>query len=279
MHGRLHVAPNTENGQKEYDLDIYEHNRKAWDQQSMTGSEWCTPVDSRIMAAAREGLWKIRLTPNKAVPADWFGDLNGAAVLGLASGGGQQMPILAAAGAHVVSFDLSEEQLSKDRMVAQREGLEVTCVQGNMCDLSQLRDHAFDLIVHPVSNIFAQDLAPVWSECFRVLKPGGTLLTGFMNPSYFLFDHEEARRDGTLTVRYRLPYSDTNSLEWVQLLSKIERGLPLDFGHTLEAQIGGQIRAGFIITGFYDDWWSDEATPLNRFSPCSSVTRAQKTSR
>ena len=39
------------------------------------------------------------------MPADWFGDLAGAPVLCLASGGGQQGPLLAAAGARVTVFD------------------------------------------------------------------------------------------------------------------------------------------------------------------------------
>lgn len=38
-------------------------------------------------------------------------------------GGGQQAPVLAAAGADVVSFDLSDEQLRKDLDVAERENL------------------------------------------------------------------------------------------------------------------------------------------------------------
>ncbi len=129
-------------------------------------------------------------------------------VLCLASGGGQQAPILAAAGATVTSFDNSEEQLAKDRFVAERDSLELSTVQGDMADLSQFQDETFDLIFHPVSNVFVEDVTPVWRGCYRVLKEGGRLLAGFMNPMFFLFDHEEVEKSGIFHAKYSLPYSD-----------------------------------------------------------------------
>src|SRR5690606_21286704 len=119
-------------------MSIIERNQAAWDRESRDGSEWCTPVGPDVLRAAREGVWSVILTPMRPVPRSWFGSLEGKDVLALASGGGQQAPVLAAAGANVVSFDLSEEQLSKDRDVARRERLPLTCVQGDMRDLSVL---------------------------------------------------------------------------------------------------------------------------------------------
>ena len=109
-------------------------------------------------------------------------------MLCLASGGGQQGPILAAAGANVTVFDNSPNQLAQDRLVADREGLTIETVLGDMADLSAFPDARFDLIFHPVSNVFAPDVRPVWKEAFRVLRPGGSLLAGFMNPVQYLFD-------------------------------------------------------------------------------------------
>jgi hypothetical protein len=56
----------------------------------------------------------------------------------------------------------------------------------------------------------------------------------------------------------------------------IENNEPLSFGHTLEQQIGGQTGAGFAITGFYEDYWSDKATSLNKYAPTFIATRALK---
>jgi SAM-dependent methyltransferase len=200
--------------------------------------------------------------------------LRGKEVLCLASGGGQQAPILAATGANVVSFDLSEEQLDKDRRVAARERLALRCVQGEMADLAVLADEHFDLIFHPVSNVFAPEVTVVWRECFRVLRPGGALLAGFMNPAYFLFDHDEAERSGVLVARYPLPYGEPESLQGEARRRWEESGRAAEFSHSLESQIGGQLAAGFVITGFYEDRWSEEATPLSRFCPVAIATRA-----
>ena len=62
---------------------------------------------------ARQGRWEIVLTPTKPVPRDWL-EVEGRHVLCLASGGGQQAPILAAAGATVTVLDNSPKQLERD---------------------------------------------------------------------------------------------------------------------------------------------------------------------
>jgi SAM-dependent methyltransferase len=247
-------------------MNVIEHNREAWNRESRQGSRWSTPVTSDVIRAARNGVWSVILTPTKAVPAEWFPALSGKAVLCLASGGGQQAPVIAAAGADVVSFDLSEEQLSKDREVAERENLVLRCVQGDMADLSALATASFDLVFHPVSNLFVPDVNVVWRECYRVLKPGGHLLAGFMNPWFFLFDHDAAERTGEVLVTHTLPHAALNN----------EADRPAEFSHSLETQIGGQIAAGFRIIGLYEDHWLDGSSPLNRFCPIAIATRAAK---
>lgn len=252
------------------------YNREAWNQQSNSGSRWCIPVDSETIRSARSGDWSVILTPNKVVPRSWFGELSGRKVLCLASGGGQQAPVLAAAGASVVSFDNSDEQLAKDQLVADRDELDLTIVQGDMADLSVFEDGIFDLIFHPVSNVFSEDIRPVWKECSRVLKQGGRLLSGFMNPMFFLFDHEEAEKTGLLQVKYSLPFSDLKSLSQEKLDRIRREKLAYEFGHTLEDQIGAQIEAGFAICGLYEDDWDEKATPLNNFSSMYISTLGRK---
>lgn len=257
-------------------MDIITHNRNAWNRESKAGGRWCSPVGSESIAAAKSGDWSVCLTPNRCVPQEWFGDLSGKQVLCLASGGGQQAPIIAAAGARVVSFDNSDEQLLKDRQVAERDRLDLETVQGDMADLSLLADDSFDLIFHPVSNVFSEKIRPVWKECFRVLKNDGRLLTGFMNPMFFLFDHEEAQETGALKVKYSLPFSDLTSLSQEERAKIDADGAAYEFGHTFEDQIGGQIDAGFAISGFYEDDWEDAATPLNKYGRIFIATLARK---
>src|SRR5512140_2410658 len=149
-------------------MNILEHNRRAWDREVEQGNPWTVPVGPGEIAAARKGDWNIVLTPTKPVPHAWLPELPGKRLLCLASGGGQQGPVLAAAGAHVTVLDNSPRQLDRDRMVADREGLDIKTVEGDMADLHMFADGSFDYIVHPVSNVFAPDVLAVWHEAYRV---------------------------------------------------------------------------------------------------------------
>jgi hypothetical protein len=54
----------------------------------------------------------------------------------------------------------------------------------------------------------------------------------------------------------------------------LRRGEPLEFGHTQEDQIGGQIEAAFVIRGFYEDCHRDD--PIASYMPTLIATRATK---
>ena len=229
------------------------HNKKAWDKQAAKGNRWTIPVSSEIIADAKKGNWEIVLTPWKPVPREWFPDLQGCEVLCLASAGGQQGPVLAAAGAKVIVYDLSPNQLAQDETVAARENLDLKTVMGDMADLSVFEDESFDLIFHPVSNCFVPDVLPVWQEAFRVLRTGGVMLSGIVNPVVYLFQETESFEEMELRVKYNIPYSDMDSLSNEQKIEYEKEGSPYEFGHSLQDLIGGQIDAGFMIGGFYED--------------------------
>lgn len=249
------------------------YNRDAWNRAVAEKSEWTIPVAPQTIAAARQGEWQIILTPTKAVPARWFPPLQGKDLLGLASGGGQQGPILAAAGARVTIFDNSPQQLAQDRYVAEREGLAIRTVEGDMADLSAFGDESFDLIVHPCSNLFVPAVRPVWQECYRVLRPGGLLMTGFCNPINYIFDQALAD-EGTLQVRHPLPYSDLADLSPDELQRYLDDEQPLEYSHSFDDQIGGQLDAGFVLIGFYEDRWSTYV--LDRYMPTFFASCARK---
>ena len=257
-------------------IDISKHNAMAWDEESVEESPWCTPVGSEVIEAARNGDIQLRLTPNKFVPSDWLEDLKGKEVLCVGSGGGQQAPIVAAAGANVISVDISQEQLNKDLLVANREGLKLLTIKADMSDLSDFKDATFDLIINAASTVFVPDVQKVWNEFYRVLKPGGVLLAGILNPSFFLFDHADATSKGVLEVKHKLPYSDIESLDDKELNRIVNDDVPIVWSHSLETLIGGQTKAGFAILDFYEDWWSGDDTLLNEYSPTTFVTRAKK---
>lgn len=256
-------------------MDIRSYNREAWNRQVNEGNPWTVPVGSEAIAAARRGEWSLKLTPTFPVPREWFpAEVAGIDLLCLASGGGQQAPVLAAAGANVTVLDNSPLQLDRDRQVAEREGLSLRLVEGDMRDLSAFTDKSFDLIFHPVSNIFIPEVQPVWNEAARVLRPAGALLAGYVNPVLYLFDMEALEGKGPLVVKHSIPYSDLTSLDEAQRQKYMESGLPLEFGHTLEDQIGGQIKAGLLLDGFYED--VDPESALTAYLPSFIATRAVK---
>ena len=254
-------------------FDPVAHNRAAWDREVASGNEWTRPVGPEVVARARAGDWSVVLIGYEPVPRDWFpAELAGTAMLCLASGGGQQGPVLAAAGANVTVFDNSPAQLARDEEVAAREGLAIRTVLGDMRDLTAFAHASFDVVFNPVSNVFCPDLAPVWQESFRVLRPGGLLLAGFMNPDIFIFDVAALDEREEFVVRYRLPFSTLD-------LSEDERAGaygdgPIEYSHSLTEQIGGQLAVGFILTHLVEAPHHADATA--RYMPGYIATRARK---
>ena len=253
-------------------MNYIEENSKIWDARAESNDTWSIPVSSETIQLAKSGVWNIVLTPSKAVPHDWFpDDLKSKKVLCLASGGGQQGPVMAALGAQVTVFDNSIKQLEKDEFVAKRDGLHIETVQGDMRDLSVFDDEYFDFIIHPWSNGYVDNVLPVWKECSRVLKKNGTLIAGFGNPIEYIFDLGELEK-GHFVVKHKIPYSDLEHLD-DEAVSAVCKQDGYIFGHTLTDQIQGQIQAGFAIVGFYED---TGGTALDKYIYTSIATKAIK---
>lgn len=236
---------------------VVNHNRHAWNWAARNGNRWSIAVSEDVITKARNGDLEIVLTPAKNIPKDWLGDLRGKSVLGLASGGGQQGPVLAAAGADVTILDLSPEQLEQDAHCAKAFDLKIRTVESPASDLSAFSDRSFDMIVNPVSNCFFPELPPVWRECARVLKPGGILLFAFCNPINFLFDREKANQNEFL-LKYKIPYADHTSLSESEQARFIYPEAPIEFSHSLTDQMAELMRSGFVIEDMYEDGWDTD---------------------
>ena len=172
-------------------MNYQDINAETIDRWVKEGWEWGKAIDHDSFQAAKEGKWEVKLTPVKYVPHSWFGDLKGKKVLGLASGGGQQMPILTALGAKCTILDYSDQQLESERLVAEREGYDIDIVKADMTQPLPFADESFDMIIQPVANCYVEEVKPIWKECYRVLKKGGVLLVGLDNGINYLFDSED----------------------------------------------------------------------------------------
>ena len=242
-------------------------NARTIDRWVEEGWEWGIPVSHETYEKAAAGEWEMLLTPTKPVPHSWFGKLRGAQVLGLASGGGQQMPIFAALGASCTVLDYSLRQLESERLVADREGYEIRIIRADMTQPLPFADASFDLIFHPVSNCYVREVRSIWKECYRILKPGGILLAGLVNGVNFLFDEDETR------IVNSLPFDPVKNPEQRAQLERQDCGM--QFSHSIDEQIGGQLEAGFQLTNVFEDYNSSGELALRRI-PCFWATRAIK---
>ena len=209
------------------------------------GWEWGVPISHEEFEQAKTGRWNMVLTPTKPVPPRWFGDLKGKKVLGLASGGGQQMPIFAALGADCTVLDYSPRQLDSERLVAQREGYDIRIIRADMTKPLPFDDEEFDLIFHPVSNCYVAEVKPIFRECFRILKHGGIFLAGLGNEVNYLVDEDEQ------SIIYSMPFNPLIHEDQRKMLEETDSGM--QFSHTLEEQIGGQLEAGLVLTHLFSD--------------------------
>ena len=160
------------------------------------------------------------------------------------------MPIFTALGAKCTVLDYSLAQLESERKVAAREGYEIDIVHADMTKRLPFADNSFDIIFHPVSNCYVEDVYHIWHECHRVLKPGGVLLAGMDIGFIYLFDHDD--NDNMIPVlANKLPYNPLR--DPVKMKKAVENGDGVQFSHTIEEQVGGQLKAGLVLTHLFED--------------------------
>lgn len=207
--------------------------------------EWGIPITHETYLNAKKGDWSVVLTPTKPVPSQWFGDIKGKKILGLASGGGQQMPIFTALGAECTVLDYSQKQLDSEIMVSKREGYNIKTIKADMTKELPFNSEEFDIIFHPVSNCYVEDVYHVWNECFRVLKKGGLLIAGMDNGINYILDIDEK------VLTNSLPFNPLKDEKLYKESMELDDGI--QFSHTMEEQVGGQLKAGFTVTDLYED--------------------------
>ena len=220
-------------------------NKETIDRWVEEGWEWGKPISHEDYVKAKNGEWKVFLTPTVAVPKDWFGDLKGKKILGLASGGGQQMPIFQALGADCTVLDYSSKQIESELKISERESYQIQAIEGDMTKRLPFEDKSFDLVFHPVSNCYVEDVYHVFNEAYRVLKKGGLFLAGLNNEINYIVDQDEKE------IVFKMPFNPLKDEKARAYMEQEDGGM--QFSHNMTEQIGGQLKAGFTLLDLYED--------------------------
>ena len=188
--------------------------------------------------------------------AGWLGELGGRRVLCLAGGGGRESAAFALLGARVTVFDLSAEQLERDRLAAAHYGTEVETLQGDMRDLSALDGAGFDVVSHSYSLNFVPDARAVFGEVARVVRPGGLYRLMCANPFVMgTGTRDWAGRGYALSE----PYADGAEVagadeDWVYEREGREPVPPgREYRHGLGTLVGGLAGSGFRLLDASED--------------------------
>jgi ubiquinone/menaquinone biosynthesis C-methylase UbiE len=234
--------------------DISQYNQQRWAQLARANALFTRPWQDLDEASARE-----RLDPEGTI-----GDVSGKTVLCLAGGGGQQAIAFALLGARVTVVDLSESQLQRDRQAAERYGLQVRALRGDMRDLSFLDQDQFDIVWHPYSLNFVPDCRVVFQQVARVIRVRG--LYHFMAANPFLCGMGTKDWNGR-AYELKTPYIEGAKVtypdeDWVYARESDQELIPgpVEYRQTLARILNGLVEAGFVLTRTRE--WASSPPPL-----------------
>ena len=226
-------------------------NQATWDRMVQAGSRFCQPATDE---ECRHSL--ATLDTRGWLPKD----VSGMQVLCLASGGGWQSILYAAAGAHVTVVDLSEAMLALDARESQRRGLSLSTIAASMDDLSMLAEAEFDIVHQPVSTCYVANVANVYREVARVLRDGGLYISQHKQPASLQISHRDPQNRYVIGVEYYhagpLPVVDDKSYR--------EPGT-VEYLHRWDQLVGELCRAGFTLEDLCEPSRADVNAPAGHF--------------
>ncbi|MBX9789325.1 MAG: class I SAM-dependent methyltransferase [Pirellulales bacterium] len=233
--------------------DAREVNRRVWDAMVDRGQAFTRPARDEEFSA-----------PLAALDSrGWLGgSVAGRAVLCLASGGGRQGPLFAAAGARVTVVDLSPAMLALDRQVAAERRLTLETVEASMDDLSMLPVAAFDVVYQPVSTCYVPDVATVYREVARVTVPGGIYISQHKQPASLQASLEPGMH-GVYQMSER--YYREGALPAVEQ-SRVREAGTHEFLHRWQQLVGELCHAGFVIEDLVEPFHADAAAEPGTFA-------------
>ncbi|MDR0964439.1 MAG: hypothetical protein LBM60_07475 [Clostridium sp.] len=88
---------------------------------------------------------------------------------------------------------------------------------------------------------------------------------------YYLFDDTDTE---PLIVRQTLPWNPLKNATAEELQRMVDNDEGLEFSHSITENIGGQLKAGFILTDLFESRSADSV--IEKYMPQNYYTRAYK---
>ena len=232
-------------------MSYRDKNRAAWNRLADGGSRFARAATDQECANPLGTLDSRGWLPES---------VRGLNVLCLASGGGWQSILYASAGANVTVVDLSPSMLRLDEREAARRRLTVRLVETSMDDLSAIESASMDVVHQPVSTCYVPDLAAVYREVARVLRPGGLYISQHKTPTSLQISRRTRDHQYVIGVEYYhqgpLPTVDDTSYREDNATEHL---------HRWEQLVGGLCQSGFVIEDLGEPSRADRTAPVGDF--------------
>ncbi|MCU1352104.1 MAG: Methyltransferase domain [Acidimicrobiales bacterium] len=201
-----------------------------------------------------------------------LGDLEGSRVLDLGCGGGHNAVVFAKQGAKVIAVDPSAERLAAARQRAEDAGVRIEWHEGDLAELPFLRSDSVDAVVSAMALTEVDDLARVFRQVHRVLKPESAFVFTLPHPAFGMLDPT-----GAEPLRVQRAYDDDTPVTW-----DLGRDQVTDHPRTISAVFTTLHRANFRVdqlleplasrAGSRSPWF----TEAMQFVPATVLFRARK---
>jgi ubiquinone/menaquinone biosynthesis C-methylase UbiE len=186
---------------------------------------------------------------------DLLGDVNGKHLLDAGCGEGYLSRYYASKGATVTGVDFSEKMI--EIAMKKSEDTEITFQVGDLCDLKDLQDSVFDVVLCNLVLLNVSCLRESMKEFNRILKQGGMLVFSIVHPAFNFYgpgawemggkNPKTNRREG---LYFKIDqYTDEKAYEryWRTIEGK-KFPEPMTFYHrTITTYMAELLNAGFQI--------------------------------
>ena len=138
-----------------------------------------------------------------------LGSLEGKRILDLGCGTGHNAVLMARQGAKVIAVDPDTGALATARDRAEEAAVRVELHQGGLADLAFLRSDSVDAAISVLALASVDDLARVFRQVHRVLKPEAAFICSFPHPAFAMLNPSAPD-----PLRIARPYEQRGTTSW-----------------------------------------------------------------